>query len=283
MAAPRRTTTSRSTPSATRTSSRSPSIKRDSEGNPVGDEIENDLTEAGQYCAVITGVEGSHYDEGQLVIPIDILAQSIDVDIVSADTLYYDATVHNGDFEFEFNGDPVTEGVDYDVYYILDGHDMGDEVDVKDAGTYRAVLVGKGAYTGATALSPDITIEPLNLKDADVHFEGLAVTGDDEIENILAIWINGHRFTGDDAIMGELRADIDTTKSATGDYAGTVWKDNGKYRYNGYKADPNNGNILDGTRGFDAFKVKYLADFDYKDAGVWPSAYETVVTDADTV
>ena len=291
MAAPRRTTTSRSTPSATRTSSRSPSIKRDSEGNPVGDEIENDLTEVGQYCAVITGVEDSHYDDGQLVIPIDIVAQSITVTIDGTDTLFYDATVHNDDFEFKFNGDEVTEGVDYDVYYIVDGHDTTEKVDVKDAGAYRAVLVGKGAYAGATALSDVITIKPLDLRDTtNVHVEGLAATGSDEIENILAIWSNGYRFTGDDAIMGELVAHIDV-KDVDGDhitssdsgYAGTVWGANGKYRYSVTKKDANNGNIVTNYRGFDAFKVKYLADFDYKDAGVWPSAYETVVTDADTV
>ena len=273
--------------------------KRDSKGNPVGAEIENDLTEVGQYCAVITGVEGSPYDEGELVIPIDILAADFIVGIegdTNADgsfDLYYDATVHNDDFEFTFDGDPVTEGVDYDVYYILDGHDTTEKVDVKDAAKYRAVLVGKGAYAGSTEISPIINVKPLELSDyANVHFEGLAATGDDEIENILAIWINGHRFTGDDAIMGELRADIDVedvdgddiTSADTGDgYAGTVWKDNGKYRYNGYKADPNNGNISNDVRGFDAFKVKYLADFQYADQA-WPtSGWETVLTDADTV
>ena len=271
--------------------------ERDSKGEPVGDEIESDLTEVGQYCAVITGVEGSPYDEGRLVIPIDIVAAGFDVAIEGETNddgsvdLYYDATVHNDDFEFTFNGDPVTEGVDYDVYYIVDGHDLDDKADVKDADEYRAVLVGKGAYAGSTEVSPIINVKPLDLNDyANVHFEGLAAAGEDEIENILAIWINGHRFTGDDAIMGELVAHIDVddvddddiTSSDEG-YAGTVWKDNGKYRYSATKKDPNNSNIVTDHRGFDAFKVKYLADFDYKDAGAWPSTYETVVTDADTV
>ena len=257
-----------------------------------------DPTEVGEYVAVVTALQDP-YTGAKAYIPFDITAADFIVGIegeTKADgsvDLYYDATVHNDDFEFTFDGEPVTEGVDYDVYYIVDGHDTTEKVDVKDAAKYRAVLVGKGAYAGSTEISPIINVKPLNLLDYEnVHFEGLAATGDDEIENILAIWINGHRFTGDDAIMGELVAHIDVedvdrdgiTSADTGDgYAGTVWSANGKYRYSATKKDANNANISSEPRGFDAFKVKYLANFQY-DGQAWPtSGWETVLTDADTV
>ena len=256
---------------------------RDSKGDKTGDEIKNDLTAPGQYCAVITGVEGSHYTPGELIIPIDITAANVKTVTVNKTSLFYDATVHNDEFEFEFDGNPVTEGVDYEVEYVVDGHDTLDAVDVKDARTYKAVLTGIGAYAGAKVTSPAITVKPLDVSAPGIIREGLAATGDDEIENILAIWINGRRFTGDDAIMSELKADIDTATSGSGDYAGTVWMNNGKYRYTLHKKDASDGNITGDTAGFDAYKVKYLADFQY--AGeAWPVAgWETVLADKDTV
>ena len=79
---------------------------RDSMGNKTGEEIKNDLTEVGQYCAVITGKPGTHYAKGELIIPIDITAAAFAVDFDGTTTntdgsvdLYYDATVHD-DFEF---------------------------------------------------------------------------------------------------------------------------------------------------------------------------------------
>ena len=162
-------------------------------------------------------------------------------------------TVHNDDFEFTFDGEPVTEGVDYDVYYIVDGHDTTEKVDVKDAAKSTAPsLVGKGAYAGSTEISPIINVKPLNLLDYEnVHFEGLAATGDDEIENILAIWINGHRFSpATTPSWASLVAHIDvedvdrdgitsaaTPATAMPEPSGAP---NGKYRYSATKKDANN-------------------------------------------
>ena len=250
---------------------------RDSKGNPTGEEITDDLTAVGNYVAVITGVEGTPYAGGKLYIPIDIVAQKVTVGI-NKTSVDYDATVHNDEFTFTFNGQAVTEGIDYDVYYIVDGHDLKKTADVKAAGKYRAVISGKGEWAGTQVLSPTITVNVLDLSKATI--EGLASTGSDEIQNILAIWINGHRFSGDDAIMGELQAHINKTATEAAG-SESVWMENGKYVYT-VSEKGSNANI-DKSQDFDAYKVGNLATFQY-DGQAWPTAQvETILTDKDSI
>ena len=94
---------------------------RDSMGNKTGEEIKNDLTEVGQYCAVITGSparitprasSSSRLTSPQQPSPWTSTAPPRNTD--GSVDLYYDATVHD-DFEFKFNSKRVTEGVDYEV------------------------------------------------------------------------------------------------------------------------------------------------------------------------
>ena len=260
---------------------------RDDNGNPNYDEPVTDPVEVGKYAAVVTVIDGGVYDGATVTIPFDINARQIQaVDVVN-DTLTYDATTHNDEFKFKFqdeNGNwfDVTEGRDFEVYYVLEGHGTAekDAVDVKDADKYVAVVTGINGWEGVHKLSDVITVNELDLATAEI--EGLASnSAEDEIQNIMAIVINGHRFTGDDAIMGELQAHIDTEESNGAGYAGNNWFDNGKYRYTVSEVGDNPN--IENAQDFDAYKVSYLAEFSYDDAA-WPTEMvETFLNDADSL
>ena len=201
----------------------------------LGDAIKTDISAAGKYIVKITAVDG-HYKDGVVYLPFDIEARKLDDKVMVDGNNYatYNAEVHTFKFfvdndsnGYYSNGDEkLYEGTDYTVYYVLDETDASEDskVDVKNVGTYRAVIKGMGDYAGTVELSQDIVINPLDLATAPI--EGIVSTSDHRPENPFYIWIDGVRYGEGSAIMGELKSEF--VSSNTGD---SMWFDGGEYIY----------------------------------------------------
>ena len=215
----------------------------------VGDEVKGGPIAVGEYVAVVTALEDSGYEGGVVYIPFKITPKKINTVEVMNDVVTYNGEAHTG-FKIQFNGEDVTEGIDYDVFYVQKGHGATESqaVEVKNAGEYRAVVMAKGNWEGTRKESDNtITVEQLDVSNPNVYVEGLVTDDLSEIENPYAIWIDGVRYSGEDAIMGELHADLADDEQ--------TFLENGKYEYNLGRADANNKNITDDTVNFFAYKV----------------------------
>ncbi|MBM6786792.1 S-layer homology domain-containing protein [Collinsella tanakaei] len=242
--------------------------KRGADGKPADDqEITGDISEVGEYVAVVTAVEGN-YEGGVIYVPFNINAiQVANVTVDGSSTVTYNGEAH--EFNFLFNGQKVYEGVDYTVYYVPVGHDASEAsaTDVKNVGTYKAVVKGIGNYSGTVELSNAITVTQLNLTTSPII--GVATSSSDvEPKNLFAILIDGKWYSGGDAIMSDIKAELQNTSS--------TWFDNGSY---GYKVTPanNDGNVI-GENYFTANKVSYDLTFSYKGSALADS-YEVYAND----
>ena len=243
---------------------------RGADGKNTGDELTGDISAVGDYVAVVTAVDGN-YKGGVIYIPFSITPIHVSsVTVNEPKTVTYNAEKH--DFTFKFNGVDVTEGIDYTVKYVPTGQDATDAnvTDVKDAGTYKAVITGMGNYAGTLELSDVITVSQLDLSKA--RIEGTVSSSETEPTNPFAIWISGTRYSGDDAIIAELSAELDSDQQ--------VWMKNGTYTYSVQAADPDEGNII-GKGGFTAVKVGQEISFKYGSEAL-PESYEVFVNDAST-
>ncbi|OUO44928.1 hypothetical protein B5F79_10715, partial [Olsenella sp. An285] len=253
-------------------------FNRGADGKTTGEEITGDISEVGKYVVVVTAVDGQ-YKGGKLYIPFDITARKIQqVRIVGADEVTYNAESH--DFQFQFLDEwghwiNVMEGTDYTVEYIYTGHDATDKnvADVKNEGTYKAKISGMNRWDGTLTLSDTITVNPLDLASTDgsVRVEGVISASETEPENTFAIWIDGKLYSGDDAIMKELKADQSDTER--------VWFENGSYGYT-LKAAVETPNIVNDTV-FEARKVAQEIDFLY-DGEALPESHDVIGSDAST-
>ncbi|MBM6687650.1 S-layer homology domain-containing protein [Collinsella tanakaei] len=253
-------------------------FKRGDDGYPTGDAIESDIVDAGEYVAVVTAV-GGNYKGGVLYLPFNINAiQLNNIKVNGANPVTYNALAHEFEFYFDKNNDGVAQDSeilysdDIDVYYIVDGHDTNKTSEVKNAGTYRAVVTGKGNYAGSYELSEDIVVNPLVLDDVTV--EGLASTSSTEPENPYCIWIDGVRYEDGSAIMNELKADIDKVTTPED----SVWKENTPYRYKVVSAKGSTDPNIKGENYFIAYKVGYAVDFLY-DGDALPASHTVYVND----
>ena len=248
--------------------------ERDSKGMPTGDAITSDIYSVGKYVAKVEAVDG-HYKGGVIYVPFDINAIELSgAEVVGSDTVTYNAETH--DFRFNLidsNGVRYTtmEGVDYTVEYVRTGHDATVTTDVKDQGTYVAKITGIGNWAGSVTLSEKITVNPLNLSTTTVV--GLTASGDEvEPKNLFGLFIDGKFYTGDDAIMSELKADLTDDEE--------VWFDNRGYSYDVTEATANDANI-DGYATFYASKVEHMLDFYYNGEPV-PASHEIIMSDSST-
>ncbi|MDN0064901.1 S-layer homology domain-containing protein, partial [Collinsella ihumii] len=252
--------------------------KRGDDGKNTGDPITKDITEVGDYVAVVTAVSGN-YEGGKLYVPFSITARQIkSVKIVGSNSVTYNAENHEFQLQFvdsigaTYN---VMEGVDYTVEYVRTGNDATAEniQDVNEVGTYRAKITGINDWEGSVELSDLITVKPLDLNASNVKIIGLSSSKDTvEPKNLLAIVIDGKLYSGEDAIISELKAELaDST---------AVWMKNGSYTYYVSAKNPSEGNIID-TNAFVAHKVSSVLDFTYNGAA-WADSYEVIATDSST-
>ena len=181
---------------------------------PTGDPIIKDVTEVGEYVAVITATDG-HYKGAKAYVRFDIdPIEFRAVRVKGGDsTVTYNGEKHDFEFEFDISGDgtdwvTLDRGEDYTVKYVYQTTDTTDEstTDVVDAGSYRAVIEGIGAYDGTVELSQRIKVEKLDL--SEVTVEGVISDSASNPYDPSAIWIDGQRFAADSNIMKEIRAVI---------------------------------------------------------------------------
>ena len=255
--------------------------QRGEDGKPTGDAIDSDITSAGQYIVVVTAVKAA-YKGGEIQVPFDIDAKDISgVQIKNYQSTGYTYDGEAKDFQFTLNGVDLQKDIDYTVKYVYTGHDATDTyvTDVKDAGTYKAIVTGIGNYAGSETVSSQvIKVNALQLTSNMV--EDAVVSSDAEPTAPTAIWINGKRYGEGSAILSELKMDL-TDKTQ-------VFKENGKYSYT---VTPTSKNIeltkgsADTTKTVPAtcnvYKVAQIANFTYK-GEAWPSSWESLVEDDST-
>ena len=191
-------------------------------------------------------------------------------------TVTYNGEKHDFEFEFDISGDgtdwvTLDRGEDYTVKYVYQTTDTTDEstTDVVDAGSYRAVIEGIGAYDGTVELSQRIKVEKLDL--SEVTVEGVISDSASNPYDPSAIWIDGQRFAADSNIMKEIRAVITAGPSKT-------WSDNGEYTYTLQAETADDPNIVaNKTQDFKSYKVGKLigADQAFYDGVAWAGEYST--------
>ena len=259
-------------------------FNRGADGKPTGDAIKTDISAVGQYVVKIEAV-GGQYVGGVVYIPFDINAIDLKGLVAVEDNVVtYNAEAHDFKFFLDYDKDgmfgpgdvKLYEGEDYTVMYVPDGTDAteGSATEVKDEGTYRAVITGVGGYAGEVTLSTDIIVEPLDLTKH--HLMGIVSTAAEKPEHPYYIWIDGVRYGDGSAIMDELKAEIDYTKTPED----SVWFENTGYVYNVTAAKSGDTNII-GSNTFTAYKVATEATFNYgKDA--LPESHDIFMNDPTT-
>ena len=154
-------------------------VKADEKGNPTSEEVAN-IKEPGKYCVVVKALSGE-YEGATVYVPVTIKPvelTSVSVYEVnpassadSADTLFY-YTGSTLDLGVKSGVTELVEGTDYEVKFLKDGSSVDAAgVDVKDAGTYFAVVKGLGKYAGQTVVSGSFKVNPFNLDSGAVTIE----------------------------------------------------------------------------------------------------------------
>lgn len=239
----------------------------------TGDAIEGDIVDAGSYVVKITALEGSGYEGGVIWVPFDIT--QIDI---SGITLHgeldstYDAEAKK--IAFELNGDHLYAD-DIDVTWYRTGGDLGDEnvaAEVKDAGTYRAYIEGKGNYTGSADLNTQLVkVDALNLdnsnSDNQIYIPAVYSdsTSDPEVPGDLMI--DGTWYGADSAIAKELKAELDPSTD--------VWHENRQYTYEVTEAEETDN--IEGAYTMNAVKVGQLVNWGYE-GGELEDSYEIIAS-----
>ena len=259
-------------------------FNRGTDGKPTGDAIKTDISAVGKYVVKIEAV-GGQYKGGVVYIPFDIEAIELKGLVAVEDNVVtYNAEPHEFKFFLDYDKDgsftpgdvKLYEGTDYDVFYVPDGTDSseGSATEVKNAGTYRAVITGKGGYAGEVTLSTDIIVEKLDL--AKHYVMGIVSTSATKPEHPYYIWIDGVRYEDGSAIMDELKATIDYSKTPED----SVWHENTGYVYTVSAAKSGDTNIVN-SNTFTAYKVGTEATFNYG-KGALPESHDIFTNDAST-
>ena len=156
--------------------------KADENGDPTGTPLSgNKAVDAGTYVVTVTALTGSDY-AGQTfkttfnVKGVDLPDVTAFEDGDTADTVF---TFTGSALEVGFMdaaGNILDEGTDYTVSYKLGNKDVDE---LTGAGTYTAVLTGKGKYAGSSASVP-VTVGKFVIDNTTIvlvdHFTGQAPT-----------------------------------------------------------------------------------------------------------
>ena len=252
------------------------------DGMPVGNPITKDISEVGEYVAVITATDG-HYKGAKAYVRFDIDPIEFQAIKVVGSPVTYNGEKHDFDFEFKIDGKWVTldRDVDYTVKYVPVRTDGTDEsaTDVVDAGNYRAVIEGIDAYANSAKLSPNIKVNQLDL--SAVTVEGVISDDSHNPNDPAAIWIGGQRFGADSNIMKEVKAVI---KNGPDTKPGNkTWFENGEYTFKLQAEDADDANFVkNSTQDFNSYKVGKLIDDAMYDGAAWPEEYVSYTDDSST-
>ena len=149
-------------------------VKADSKGNPTTETV-GSIVEPGRYCVKVEAVEGD-YAGGVAYLKVVVTgaqlttAAAYEVNASDASKLDDATFTYTGSdlkIGFKLGSEALVEGEDYDVQWQTASGD----VDAPEAaGTYYAVLTGKGVYAGSEK-TVTVTVGSFDLADATVVFD----------------------------------------------------------------------------------------------------------------
>ena len=152
-------------------------VKADEKGKPTGEYVTS-IKDPGKYCVEVKAVAGE-YKGAVIYVPVDVKAADFngllaayevkesDASDATDTSFYYDGQELNVGIKAGNTG--LVEGVDYEVKFLKAGSSIDAAgVEVKDAGTYYAVVTGLGMYAGQKEELPSFTVYPFDLSHSDV-------------------------------------------------------------------------------------------------------------------
>ncbi len=149
-------------------------VKADSKGNPTTETV-GSIVEPGRYCVKVEAVEGD-YAGGVAYLKVVVTgaqlttAAAYEVNASDASKLDDATFTYTGSdlkIGFKLGSEALVEGEDYDVQWQTASGD----VDAPEAaGTYYAVLTGKGVYAGSEK-TVTVIVGSFDLADATVVFD----------------------------------------------------------------------------------------------------------------
>ena len=152
-------------------------VKADEKGKPTGEYVTS-IKDPGKYCVEVKAVAGE-YKGAVIYVPVDVKAADFNDSLAAYEVKESDASDAT-DTSFYYNGQELNvgikagntglvEGVDYEVKFLKAGSSIDAAgVEVKDAGTYYAVVTGLGMYAGQKEELPSFTVYPFDLSHSDV-------------------------------------------------------------------------------------------------------------------
>ena len=250
-------------------------VKADSEGKPTGEYVSK-IVDPGKYCIEIKALAGD-YSGAVVYIPVSVTAAqfgTIGVYEVNPsdnadlkDTNYY---FTGSSLKLGITNDSVemTEGVDYEVKFLKSGSSIDAAgVEVKDAGTYYAVVTGLGKYAGQEAKLKDFQVKPFDLSAAEVTVEVDPVIASNALPSATRVYrTDGKYVTELNPSFMQLTLDSD------------IFSDAKAYQFTAARADEKNENLTNGTKSVTVDKYKEEGIVLY-DGEALPSTFETNLAD----
>jgi len=258
-------------------------VKADEKGNPTSEAVAR-IKDPGKYCVVIKGLSGD-YKGAVLYVPVTVSPKTLsDVTVYevnpsnaadSGDSLLY-FTGAELDLGIKAASSELVEGVDYEVKFLKDGSSVdASGVEVKDAGTYFAVVNGLGKYAGQTVVSDSFKVNPFNLDSNAVE-----IVVDPVIDSNAMPSQPVRVYRVDDGRTTEL--DPETIKLAL---KGGIFSDKGEYTFVASPAVDKDSNFTVDAAGASKTKEVKVGKYAEKatmlyDGEEWPTSFTTDLANA---
>ena len=153
-------------------------FKAGTDGKATGSAIDAP-SDPGKYVVVVTaGAKAGVWDGGSVSAAFEIAPAALgtvsvyevnpakDTDVSDTTFTYTGSTLNVG---VKTSSSALEEGKDYEVKFLKAGDSIDDpSVEVKDAGSYYAVVTGKGMYSGQKAVTQNFTVKPFDLSEATI-------------------------------------------------------------------------------------------------------------------
>ena len=222
----------------------------------------------GTYTVSVEAV-GGDYKGGQVSATITVKGASLanatlfqvnpdDANDVSDTDFTYTGNVL--DLGVTVGGKALKAGTDYTIKFVKAGGDANNDpaVEVKNAGTYYAVITGQGNFVGNVKKIANVTIAQFNLASATISVDVYGATAANLLLRLLSK-------NGSDALANP--AEVKLTLND-----GQTWDAKGQYAFTA-KADGNT-NITGSNANVTCNKVDAVATFEY-DGAAFPTEFTT--------
>lgn len=245
------------------------------------------IVDPGTYTVTVKAVDGD-YEGGEVSATIDVAGAALtgaaicEIDeenpTVGTDTdfMYTGEDINYG---VVLSGKVLKEGTDYTVKVVKQGDDAinGPAVEVKNAGTYYAVITGQGAYEGSTATA-SFTVEKFDLNNAtftldDVIGKTAAMPTAPTTAKVATSSVSGASKTYNAVLSDTSQLKLTLTGNKTWDAADS-------YTFKVTTATKDDPNFVAPTtdKTVTCKKVDAAATFQYNDAD-WAGTFSTVKSD----